>query len=534
MIKDFIRKNILGFIVIVIFSIITNGGIAVSGILFIRGTDSLIANNFQAALIILAIYLAVEFTSYFFDYHMGVLFDKTIQSYNHYLRDKYILNLADKNSLDVDVNNHINALTNDLYLLSQKYLLGFLKMVNAVIKIAFSVFALLTFHWVLVLTALVASLGMLLIPRIFNKALTRATQSISDSNESLIATLSDWLSGLSELKFANSKSLIWRMVAPTSKKLGDAYVYESRVDGAVATFSNVVGTLAQIGITVVAGFLNFAGTVSIGVVVKVNSFIFPIFTGFMTLTNNISNHVSGQKLADKFLAISNAAEQLDLDKTSNNEQVIPAAPAISLNHLSYQFGNKTIAYPDVIIEAGSKVAIMGPSGSGKSTLVKILMNQLPNYQGSITLWGNEVSRIATTEIEDFIGYLPQESHVFNTSVVENVTLYDDALKPELNHVLEEVNMLKTITALPEQSETVVGSNGYPLSGGEKQRLSLARAFIRQKKLLIIDEGTSALDEQNAKEIVSSIMKNKDLTLLMITHTSDRELIKDFDQVLTVG
>lgn len=88
MIKDFIRKNILGFIVIVIFSIITNGGIAVSGILFIRGTDSLIANNFQAALIILAIYLAVEFTSYFFDYHMGVLFDKTIQSYNHYLRDK--------------------------------------------------------------------------------------------------------------------------------------------------------------------------------------------------------------------------------------------------------------------------------------------------------------------------------------------------------------------------------------------------------------------------------------------------------------
>lgn len=65
MIKDFIRKNILGFIVIVIFSIITNGGIAVSGILFIRGTDSLIANNFQAALIILAIYLAVEFTSYF-------------------------------------------------------------------------------------------------------------------------------------------------------------------------------------------------------------------------------------------------------------------------------------------------------------------------------------------------------------------------------------------------------------------------------------------------------------------------------------
>ena len=323
-------------------------------------------------------------------------------------------------------------------------------------------------------------------------------------------------------------------VAPTSKKLGDAYVYESRVDGAVATFSNVVGTLAQIGITVVAGFLNFAGTVSIGVVVKVNSFIFPIFTGFMTLTNNISNHVSGQKLADKFLAISNAAEQLDLDKTSNNEQVIPAAPAISLNHLSYQFGNKTIAYPDVIIEAGSKVAIMGPSGSGKSTLVKILMNQLPNYQGSITLWGNEVSRIATTEIEDFIGYLPQESHVFNTSVVENVTLYDDALKPELNHVLEEVNMLKTITALPEQSETVVGSNGYPLSGGEKQRLSLARAFIRQKKLLIIDEGTSALDEQNAKEIVSSIMKNKDLTLLMITHTSDRELIKDFDQVLTVG
>lgn len=171
------------------------------------------------------------------------------------------------------------------------------------------------------------------------------------------------------------------------------------------------------------------------------------------------------------------------------------------------------------INKGESVAIIGESGCGKSTLIKLMSGWLKPRKGNILWNGNAMDELDLEAIYDKVGFLMQDSSMFNLTIQENLLFgKSDANEKEMREACEKANIMEFIESLPMRFKTVIGENGIRLSGGQKQRLMIARLFLQNPEVIVFDEATSALDYENESEILNLLLQNKgERTFLMVTH-----------------
>lgn len=171
------------------------------------------------------------------------------------------------------------------------------------------------------------------------------------------------------------------------------------------------------------------------------------------------------------------------------------------------------------IARGERIAILGESGCGKSTLIKIMAGSLMPDDGMIFWNGCSMDQINRKSIYAKIGFLMQDSKLFNLTIRENLLMGRlDACEKELENACKKANILDFIYGLPQGFETIIGENGIRLSGGQKQRILIARLFLQNPEVIVFDEATSALDYQNESEIMNLLLQNEDdITIVIVTH-----------------
>jgi ABC-type multidrug transport system fused ATPase/permease subunit len=185
------------------------------------------------------------------------------------------------------------------------------------------------------------------------------------------------------------------------------------------------------------------------------------------------------------------------------------------------------------LKAGEKLALVGQSGSGKSTIAALILRFFDPKEGQIK-WGNQLATdLDKSFIRSQMAFVPQEVILFGGTIRENI-LYGKPYADEetLNQVVKDANVLEFITQFPEGLDTLVGERGVQLSGGQRQRIAIARAMIRNPKILILDEATSALDtssERQVQEALDRLMRGR--TSIVIAHRLST--VKDCDQVLVL-
>jgi ATP-binding cassette subfamily C protein CydCD len=184
------------------------------------------------------------------------------------------------------------------------------------------------------------------------------------------------------------------------------------------------------------------------------------------------------------------------------------------------------------VAPGERVAIVGPSGSGKSTLANVLMGFLP-YAGSVALCGVEIREADGDAVRGVVGMLTQQAHIFDTSIADNVRIGDPkATDEEVLAALEKVHLGGFIAGLPQGIDTVVGSFGASISGGERQRIALARLLLARRVFVILDEPTEHLDGPTAQALTETIMTAlAEDTLLLITHRLTG--LEEFDRIIEI-
>ena len=196
--------------------------------------------------------------------------------------------------------------------------------------------------------------------------------------------------------------------------------------------------------------------------------------------------------------------------------------AISFKNVYFKYTNKTdylIEDMNISIPAGQKVGIVGTSGSGKSTFTKLIMRFMDIQQGSITIDNQDIRNVLQNDLRRQISYVPQEPLLFHRSIEENI-MYgnEDKTYADMVMVAEKSHSIEFIKHLPEGYKTLVGERGIKLSGGEKQRISLARSMLKTAPILILDEATSSLDsasEGYVKDALKTLMMHK--TVLIVAH-----------------
>ena len=221
----------------------------------------------------------------------------------------------------------------------------------------------------------------------------------------------------------------------------------------------------------------------------------------------------------------------DDDQLRNGNAINADVGEIAIKNLSFQFGERKIIDDlSLSIKKGEKIAFVGESGSGKSTLIKILLGLLKYNQGKVRLGDMELSGICLNNLYDRVSYLSQDAPVFDGTIKENLVFEKKVSEEQMLGALSEVQLSHLVENLAEGLNTEIGEKGTCLSGGEKQRLALARLWFEDSELVILDEATSAMDNLTEENAMKSVMqKMKDKTVIAIAHRLNS--IVGFDRII---
>jgi ATP-binding cassette subfamily B protein len=257
----------------------------------------------------------------------------------------------------------------------------------------------------------------------------------------------------------------------------------------------------------------------------------------------------GRNFRNFFSAMANASEMTEIIQKDATEKERHFAKNRKITQGSVEFSNVTFSYDkktlfknfNLKIEAGEKVALVGHSGSGKTSITSLLLRFFDIQKGSILLDEKDQESFTLKSLRHQISLVPQTPELFHRSLKDNIILNHKASKKKLIEVAKQAQCFDFIQKLPKKFDTLVGEQGVKLSGGEKQRIAIARAFLEDAPIVILDEATSALDsvtEQLIQQAIFELIKNK--TAIVIAHRlstilkMDRIIVMDNGNIIEIG
>ena len=203
--------------------------------------------------------------------------------------------------------------------------------------------------------------------------------------------------------------------------------------------------------------------------------------------------------------------------------------SIVFTNLKFGYGDKILLNcPDIEVKAKNLTVFIGPSGAGKTTIVDLITGLLRPQEGDVWVDDHPLGELDLGVWRKMLGYVPQEPVLFNDSIRANIVLGDTHLGDvAIENALRSAGLWETVSQLPEGMDAQVGERGARFSGGQRQRLALARALVRTPQLLILDEATSSLDIQSEEAVLDTIRGLRgEITMLAISHRSNFSQIAD--------
>ena len=219
--------------------------------------------------------------------------------------------------------------------------------------------------------------------------------------------------------------------------------------------------------------------------------------------------------------------------TDSHEKDLPIPSLqgdIRFSHLSFSYTPEKQVLKDFTLQVkeGEKLILLGASGSGKSSILKLLMGIERSQGGEISIGNRQLSTLPEESLFRSISYIQQEVFIFDGSIYENITLFQDYGKEELELAIEKSGLKNLI--LEKGLDYPCGENGAALSGGERQRINIARSLLRKTPILLADEITAALDKENSYLVLDSLLSLENITEILVLHDLDSRILNRVDRI----
>lgn len=430
---------------------------------------------------------------------------------------------------DESAAGYLSALTNDAASIETNYLAQMLAMITK--AVTFIGALLLMCRYSLLMTAIAAGLTVLpLIASLLTGNRLQAVESrVSERNGEFTAALSDCLAGFTVVKNFKAEREIFRLFAQSNKALEHEKFTGRRIKTLVGMIGAVTGIFAQLGVFIAGVYLSMkGGSMTPGAVVLFVNLMNFIISPIAELPGLLACRKAALGLVDKLAAALERSSSREGSETLNRLE-----HGIRLENVSFAYEpGKTVLHGiNAEFEAGRAYALVGGSGSGKSTLLNLLMAAETNYSGHILADGIELSDISTESLYGTMAAIQQNVFVFNASIKDNVSMFRDFPKTEMDEAIARAHLGALIRERGE--DYLCGENGSGLSGGEKQRISIARSLLKKSSVLLADEVTAALDVQTAHRVSSDILDLQGITRIVVTHTLEESLLRRYDKIFVL-
>ncbi len=520
--KEFKFENFMVFLLITI-----DIALAVLSSVFLANVlNSLIAREMNQFFLWLAIDIVLWVVDSFVQGARDVWKEIAIQKQLNAVRRDIIEPLTEISYSDFEKNSkedYNSWLNNDTKLLYDNGFHQIYFVYTGIVAMLFSGIAIIFFHWVLLLTTLLVGAILFYFPKVFKKSVERDTEQVSDVANDALATSTDYLRGYEVLYHNKQLGLMQERTMGKFNQLAMANV-KLIFTRAWMQYS-LLGTsmLGQFLILAVAGFLIMNGQIGIGVVMSVGNLSGTVTNYSKSVANSLILLNATGKLLEKYGKIA------DESKVTDGEEVTDFESKLELKNLSVAFPDgQKIEYPEIVIEKGKKYAIIGDSGSGKSTLINLLVGNKQDYEGEILLDGKDYKGINRKSLPHVMSVIMQFPYLFRETVEENLTL-GRKISPDIFD--KSIRIACADDFVFNKLDTIYDKN---LSGGQQERLSVARELMGTKPILVMDESTASVDKKTALAVEKNILENPDLTVIMITHHLYDETQNYLDEVIHLG
>ena len=535
-------KLLLVFGLTVVTTAVTIIGNRMNGII----VDQYIDKNRLRALIAVCIFLAIiYFISSIFTYFQNSIIIKVAQATSNQIRQDVFGNLQRLPMKYFDTHDNgdiMSRLTNDVDNINTALMQSFVQLFTGVISVIGMGLAMLILSPVLTLIAILSTVATYLFSKGIAKLTQKAFLTQQDSLGKLNTQIEETVSGKQVVQLFNHTNITLNEFNRVNSQYTKAAFKAQALSSIIGPFNNMTNNIAYLLITAVGAIsiIGGFGNITVGII-----FTFLIYLrNFTGPINNVLNLINTLQLS---LASAQRVFQLIDEEPEKDSQDFIDLPS-AMGHV--EFENVYFAYDkkmilkniNIVADPGEVIALVGPTGAGKTTIMNLLTNLYPLQKGRVLLDGHDVIKIKRHDLRHLVTVVQQESFLFNLSIRENIRLgRPNASDEEVISAAKAANADKFIEQLPNGYETILSENASQLSQGQRQLLSIARAFIAKSPVLVLDEATASIDSQTEVDVqraMTDLMKDK--TSFVIAHrlstikNADKILVIDHGQIIEKG
>lgn len=421
---------------------------------------------------------------------------------------------------------YLSALTNDAASVEADYLAQQLAVITKTVTFFGALFMMLWYSPLLTAIAVGVTALPLAASLLTGGRLQAAEKQVSERNRDFTAALSDCLSGFAVVKTFKAEREIFQLFAESNRALEQEKFSRRRLKVLIGMIGAVTGLVAQLGVFLAGAWLALSGSgLTAGTVI-----LFVNLMNFMIgPVSELPALLAGRRAA--LGLIGKLADALEKNGSAGGSRTLSRLEhGIELRDV-YEAGKDVLRHVSARFEAGRAYAIVGGSGSGKSTLLNLLLAENTGYRGSVLLDGTELRELSPEALYGLMSVIQQNVFVFNASIRDNVSMFREFPQEAQDEAIRRAHLRELLDA--RGADYLCGENGKGLSGGEKQRVSIARSLLKKSSVLLVDEATAALDVQTAHQVSSDILNLTGMTRIVVTHSLEEALLRRYDGIFVL-
>ncbi len=426
-----------------------------------------------------------------------------------------------------DVGDKISILTNDINTIEIEYFRTFLNLVKSGFLFLFAFGTIFYVSYQMTIALMILSIISFVFGNIPMKNLKTFKEKFSNSQSEYTARTSEYFNGYETIKVFGLEKFISKVFYNNSKNVYDKGLAYQKRYSLVTMISYFFGGFTFLGGFVCGGYLAYRGFITLGQMIVCVQLTNHIVNPLMFAIESYGKFKSVDKILNKIENTLISEENVETTeiKDFNNK--------ISLEDVSFKYDDKKVLENiSFDFEKGKKYALVGLSGSGKSTLMKLISKRIKANEGKICIDGTDLDEISRNSIINLISTINQNVFLFKGSIYDNITLFSkDYSEEKVKDVILKAELGKYLDRLYDKE--LISENANNLSGGEKQRISIARSLIKDTKIILADEILSSLDNEIAFSIEKGLLELENITLISVTHRLIKENLKQYDKILVL-
>ena len=512
----------------------------------------------QIILMAIAVLLMVSFSGLCTYYFRTKFSTKAVFQYRkmayHYLSKKKVTEFYGQNTAV-----YLSALNTDLQKIKEDFLDQIPILSQIVICGIGAVLVMIRYNFFLAMMACLISLIPFFAALFSGRNMEKIEENLSKENAEYLAFLKDFAVGFTIIKSYKVEGIFSALHDKICQKVERRMEEREKCVEKINYFAAISGYITQFAILLLCAVVAYRSkSISVGTVLAFSRLINYIIDPVTELPGMLSKARTAYALSEQFWEKIGEGEQEQKEQqeqkerqeqeksgeivkddyhkhidTDSHKKILPISALqgdICFSHLSFSYTPEKQVLKDFTLQVkeGEKLILLGASGSGKSSILKLLMGIERSQRGEISIGNRALSTIPEECLFRSISYIQQEVFIFDGSIYENITLFQDYGKEELELAIEKSGLKNLISE--KGLDYPCGENGSALSGGERQRINIARSLLRKTPILLADEITAALDKENSYLVLDSLLSLENITEILVLHDLDARILSRVDRI----